>query len=306
MAIYLLDTMFRKLDEGTELHKGEKHVFLLTPEEFEQQVFGIPHKKAMIGYIQQIAYCKAELYGSCILGTLSIPMKSKKVEKVLKLGFYIQDTKLYLLGDEEQLIHMVGRMRENQFPKDLSVFGFFCFLLNSWIDNDFAFIQSCESRLSELEDRLLKRIPEHFYSELVPCRRDLMALHSYYYQLMNLVATMEANTNHMLSDEDCLLFEHFASRVERLQNHVETLQEYTLQIREMYLTQINLSQSKAMNLLTVISAIFLPLTLLVGWYGMNFAHMPELAWTFGYPGVAVLAILIVVLEIIIFHKKHLL
>ena len=60
-----------------------------------------------------------------------------------------------------------------------------------------------------------------------------------------------------------------------------------------------------MNLLTVVSAIFLPLTLLVGWYGMNFAHMPELQWQFAYPVVAVISVLIVVMEIIWFHKKGL-
>ena len=38
-----------------------------------------------------------------------------------------------------------------------------------------------------------------------------------------------------------------------------------------------------MTMLAVISAIFLPLTLLAGWYGMNFAYMPELHWTYGYP-----------------------
>ena len=61
-----------------------------------------------------------------------------------------------------------------------------------------------------------------------------------------------------------------------------------------------------MNLLTVVSAIFLPLTLLVGWYGMNFIYMPELRWAFGYPGVFVVAVLIVCIEIILFKKKKLL
>ena len=61
-----------------------------------------------------------------------------------------------------------------------------------------------------------------------------------------------------------------------------------------------------MNLLAVISAIFLPLTLLAGWYGMNFTNMPELSWKWGYPAAILLAIVIVSVEIYIFKKKKLL
>lgn len=59
-----------------------------------------------------------------------------------------------------------------------------------------------------------------------------------------------------------------------------------------------------MTMLAVISAIFLPLTLLVGWYGMNFAYMPELHWTYGYPVVIALSVVIVVVEIVIFRHNR--
>ena len=306
MIVYSLDTMFRKWDEEMGPCNAAKQVILLSSEEFETAVHNVPHKKALLLALRQIVYCKAELYGSCILGTLSIPVKHGKIDGALQLGFYLLEHRLYLIGEEEQLVHLVGRMRENQFPKDLSVFGFFCSLLNCWIDNDFDFIQSCENQLSEMESKLLEQIPKQFYAWLLPYRRDLMTLHGYYYQLMNLASTICANTNHMLPPEDCLSFEHFASRVDILRNHVEMLREYTMQIREMYLAQINYSQSKSMNLLTVISAIFLPLTLLAGWYGMNFSHMPELSSPFGYPAIILLAVVIVIVEIVIFHKKNLL
>ena len=61
-----------------------------------------------------------------------------------------------------------------------------------------------------------------------------------------------------------------------------------------------------MNALTVITAIFMPLTLIAGWYGMNFTQMPELAWQYGYPLVIIISVLIVVAEIHYFKKKKLL
>ena len=60
-----------------------------------------------------------------------------------------------------------------------------------------------------------------------------------------------------------------------------------------------------MGVLTIVTTIFLPLNLLVGWYGMNFSTMKELDWQDGYPLVIILSIIIVVCEIIYFKKKKL-
>lgn len=305
MKEFLLNTMLRKL-EKSDAKEGQKLVSLMTEEEFKTEAAGIPHKKTLLHNMTQMEYCKAELFGSCVLGTLSLPVLKDRVEGRVRFGFYLSETRLYLVGDVDQLARLVGRMKENQFPEELSIPGFFCYLLNSWIDGDVIFLQKTEDALSALEEGLLEKIPDHFYKMLIPYRKDLMALHSYYYQLINLGVTIRSNTNQMLSDEECLVYGYFSDRAERLHSHVEALREYVLQIREMHQTQIQVKQTKTMNLLTVVSAIFLPLTLLVGWYGMNFIYMPELRWVFGYPGVFVVAVLIVCIEIILFKKKKLL
>ena len=58
-----------------------------------------------------------------------------------------------------------------------------------------------------------------------------------------------------------------------------------------------------MGFLTIITTFFLPLTLLTGWYGMNFRHMPELSWRYGYIAVIAVALIIAVCEFIYFKKK---
>ncbi len=61
-----------------------------------------------------------------------------------------------------------------------------------------------------------------------------------------------------------------------------------------------------MKLFTVITTIFLPLTLIVGWYGMNFTNMPELTWQYGYPAVIVFSVIVVMFCVIAFKKYKLL
>jgi magnesium transporter len=58
-----------------------------------------------------------------------------------------------------------------------------------------------------------------------------------------------------------------------------------------------------MTVLTVVTTIFMPLTLIVGWYGMNFRYMPELEWHWGYPVIIIASVVIVVASLLFFKKK---
>jgi magnesium transporter len=75
------------------------------------------------------------------------------------------------------------------------------------------------------------------------------------------------------------------------------------QLRDLVQTQLDVRQNRIMTVLTVITSIFMPLTLIAGWYGMNFRYMPELEWRLAYPAVFVLSVVIVVVCVIWFKKK---
>ena len=88
-------------------------------------------------------------------------------------------------------------------------------------------------------------------------------------------------------------------------NEAPQMNPNILQLRELYQSQQDAQQNKIMCILTVVTTLFLSLTLLTGWYGMNFAYMPELHWKYGYPAVIIVAIVIVAIEIMYFKKKKL-
>ena len=103
--------------------------------------------------------------------------------------------------------------------------------------------------------------------------------------------------------DDTQDWDKFAYRAERLQNHVQLLRENMLQLRELYQSKQDARQNKIMGILTIVTTFFLPLTLITGWYGMNFAYMPELKWRYGYPVVILVALIIAVVEFIYFKRK---
>ena len=95
----------------------------------------------------------------------------------------------------------------------------------------------------------------------------------------------------------------FSSRVDRLYNAATHLRDYTIQLNDLYQSQLDVKQNRIMTVLTVVTTIFMPLTLIVGWYGMNFKFMPELESRYGYPVVIGLSVFIVVASLAYFKIK---
>jgi magnesium transporter len=73
---------------------------------------------------------------------------------------------------------------------------------------------------------------------------------------------------------------------------------------DIYLSSINNRMNAVMKVLTIIATIFMPLTFLAGVYGMNFKHMPELEWRWGYPAAWLVMVLIAILMLSIFRRKR--
>lgn len=81
------------------------------------------------------------------------------------------------------------------------------------------------------------------------------------------------------------------------------IQEYSIHVRESYHAQLDNDMNRIMKMFTVVTTVFLPLTLIVGWYGMNFTTMLEITWQYGYLFVIILSIVVAILCFIYFKKK---
>ncbi len=307
MIRYRLGSSLIPLKEGEDYGENDIRVELMTKEEFRGLDEMLPHKKVMLRQLEQIQYCKAELFGGCIAGTFAVPNVKNLPGKKENFGFYMTKGRLILIEEADGIARaLLGRMKEIQYGEQASMAMFFTGFLDYLIGGDAIFLQEYEKKLVIMEDNLMKRFQKNYYEKIIRCRKDVMHMQSYFTQMENLGDSFRSNTNHLFSEEERELFAIFSDRVARLNSHAGMLREYIIQIREMYQSQLDLEQNRTMNLLTVVTTIFFPLTLIVGWYGMNFVNMPELTWKYGYTAVVLASIGIIVMEIVYFHKKHLL
>ena len=268
----------------------------------------IPHGMMFFRSMQNIQYCKLEKFSNCLLGTMKVPNiinNTKKEGGPFLFAFYLWENHLILTGEEEELNAIFDKIRDGTHHI-FELRQLVLIILELLIQEDVIQLQRIEDALSELEETLLEGIPERFDEKMIRYRKNLFAYHAYYEQIMNMGDIMQDNLDRDLSEEECRAWEHFTARVERLHDHTEILREYAMQVRELYQSQIDVQQNKVITFLTIITTIFLPLTLIAGWYGMNFPQMPEFQWKYGYIGVIALSLGIVTAEIIYFKKKKML
>ena len=134
-------------------------------------------------------------------------------------------------------------------------------------------------------------------------KQTLLPLKQMYEQLIDALEDLMEDENDIYTEIEIKYCTRIYSRIERLYKTVINLREYVSQTREAYQAQMDITLNVTMKTFTVITAIFLPLTFIAGWYGMNFKYLPEISWKYGYLGVTILSVIIVVGCLIIFKKK---
>lgn len=275
---------------------------VMSTSEFQEKKGAFSYHKELLRSLGSIRYCKAEWFQDCIAGTMRIPQKSEQSVPQLSFGFYLTEQTLVFIEDSGALKRWVEKHTDTlydlQTPEHL-----FLQLMELMIGDDILYLSHLEKKMEEMEATITTSAPDPFFLAVTKYRRKLSELNAYYAQL---TAIGEQMQSHACSPAvpDATMWDKFASRTERLQKHVDLLRENVLQLRELFQSLQNARQNRVMGILTIVTTLFLPLTLLTGWYGMNFAHMPELQWEYGYLAVAAVAVVIVVLEILWFKWKR--
>ena len=309
MEKYIYDAkrgrIFFQKEKSDLADEEENSIYLMSFDEFAGHPRKLPRKNAFIHSMTPIQYCKIEKYKECIQGTMRVPKGNKGQLTIHNFGFYLSGSELYFVEESHFLMEHFNKMLEGDY-NNYSLRQILLALLEQLLTEDVLYLQKQEEHLAELEEELLKRVPDYFYEMIMKYRKRLNIFHSYYEQLINMCDVMQTSVNIQLVEEEKAEWQLFSNRAERLHDHVEMLREYLVQIRELYQSLIAVKQNQVMSILTVVTTIFLPLTLIVGWYGMNFPNMPEFGWKYAYLAVIIVSITVVVIEVVYFKKKKML
>lgn len=211
--------------------------------------------------------------------------------------YFTDEDIIFICNDKNSRLMLDSKVKEyNSTEKMLS--SFFVELLKYDMDN----MENIEDQIFKFEDELLTNPKTEIAREIVAFRRILSLLKRYYEQLNSIMEELLENDNDLITQSHIRYFKVLDNRVDRLFLSVLHIQDYVSQVREAYQAQVDIEQNVIMRVFTVVTSIFLPLTLIVGWYGMNL-RMPEFEWAFGYPFVIFITMVVLFICIIFFKKK---
>lgn len=304
MGYYLLETTIKPCSEERLLQPMDsKYVAVLTTPEWERKREIFDMGIELEPEVMTIHNTKAEVNYDSLTGTFQIPDREDLKGRDFRFAFALDEKGIVFIDDSGKAEEMIEAIRRTKRWREPSLERFLYDFLEQIVDNDLSIMERYEEELNQIEDMILSSEEQGHLERVNQIRSDIRKLLIHYEQIIDLTQELEENENGFFSEDKLRYIHLFMNLMARRHDSAVSIRDYTMQVRDLYNAQLEVRQNKTITLLTVITTIFMPLTLLAGWYGMNFVYMPELKWRFGYPAVIVVSIIIVVFSLIIFKKK---
>ena len=196
-------------------------------------------------------------------------------------------------------INAVQRFPAAKIKSGKTVYAFF----ESMISDDTQAIEQMRNEISEMEETVVSGSADNnFNRSLLEMKKKLLKFHNYYEQILDVAETLEENENDIFDEDSLIYISNLTNKVTRLKDDVDLLINSADHLQDAYSSFLDMKLNQSMKVFTVITTIFFPLTIIVGWYGMNFQSMPEFTWKYGYIYVILLSV-VVVTALTVFAKK---
>lgn len=252
------------------------------------QFFGMHHLIAEdIQNLEQLP--KFEVFDDYLFFTLKMLVYSKERKKITEehLSILMSDNLIVtfqegLPGDvfdelRTRIAHGKGRIRK--YGADY----LFYHIIDSVVDNYMAIMELLREKIERLEAHIIKDPSYHVVEEIMEIKKEINVLRKYTLPLRDALNKMKVEGSSFIKKTSINYFQDVSDHIQYLISSFETSREMLKDIMDLHLSNLSNDMNKVMKTLTVVAAIFIPLTFIAGVYGMNFKYMPELDSPYGYP-----------------------
>lgn len=290
------------LTECAELPDND-YVAVLTSEEWQQESAAFDMGIELEVSAQEANSTKVEVNYDSLTGTFSVPDRDDISAPDARFAFALDEKGIVFIDDSGTVNSIIRRISASRRWKMPCLERFIYDFLEQIVHRDQQVMERYEAELDDIEHSIMTDMNDSYPRRINEIRSDLRDLRIHYEQLMDLGQELEENENNFFKQDNLRYFHLFNQRMALLHDIAASLRDYTIQVRDLYQSQLDVKQNHIMTVLTIVTTVFTPLTLITGWYGMNFIHMPELAWKASYPVVILVSISIVVGCLWFFKKK---
>lgn len=288
------------VDEKT-FFESDDVIAVFTMEEWAEQK-KLQNQYQLYQPTEHIRFCKIERHIGYLFGTFYVPVpKEHMLHKEFVL--YVLEGKLVFIDNSHTIEEQIKEKMKEKLRQNFTLARFLYDIFLNLVENDLLLLEFLEQEISKIEELVLRGVLTDFNTKMMRIKKMISKLYRYYSQMTDVGMEMVDSGEEFLGKRNVTIFQIFTGRATRLQNETQTLRDYAMQVQDVYQSEIGIRQNNVMKTLTIVTTIFLPLTLIAGWYGMNFYYMPELQSKCGYPLVILASIIIVIGSLYFFKKK---
>jgi magnesium transporter len=252
---------------------------------------------------------KMEDYGSFLFVVLKMynqegDASSEKMEQVsiiLGSNFVIS-----FLEKKNEVFHTIkerlskGKGRLRKMGGDYLAYA----LIDAVVDGYFVKLEKLGETIELVEEELVTNPKPATLRQIHNLKRDMIYLRKSVWPLREVLSGLQrAETSLIKESTDIFLKDVYDHTIQAVDT-IETYRDILSGMLDTYLSSVSNRMNEVMKVLTIIATIFIPLTFIVGIYGMNFDFMPELRWRFGYFIILIVMIAIVVFMVAYFKKRR--
>ncbi len=176
-------------------------------------------------------------------------------------------------------------------------------LIDAVVDNYFIVLENLGEQIEFLEEELVTDPDPDTLHAIHDLKRELIFLRKSVWPLREVISALERGESRLFRDSSLIYLRDAYDHIIQIIDTIETFREMVSGMLDIYLSSVSNRMNEVMKVLTMIATVFIPLSFIVGLYGMNFQYMPELGWKWGYPMVWGVIIAVVGGMVIYFRRK---
>lgn len=176
-------------------------------------------------------------------------------------------------------------------------------LIDAIIDNYFAILEGFGERIESMEEELVAEPTEKTLQQIHTLKREMIFLRKSVWPLRELISALQRSESTLIRDSTGIYLRDVYDHTIQIIDTIESFRDMISGMLDIYLSSLSNKMNAVMKVLTIIATLFIPLTFVAGFYGMNFKHMPELEWHWAYPAVWLVMVTVAVIMLIYFRKK---
>jgi magnesium transporter len=176
-------------------------------------------------------------------------------------------------------------------------------LLDAVVDNYFSILEHINNTIETLEDAVYDNPTPDVAHKIQDLKKEVLKIRRKIAPVKEIVSRLVETQSTLISSDTKLFLRDVLDHCVEINESLQIYREMSMSLMEMYMSNMSNKMNEVMKVLTIMASIFIPLTFIVGVYGMNFDHMPELQSTYGYPIVWGVMILMFIGMLFYFKSK---